>query len=208
MPELPDVEGFRRRFARHALGRPVRGVEVIDRGLLRNRSAQGLGRALRGREFIEADRHGKWLIGRTGGPLVLPGCETSASLTARAVAPPCAAPSWAGAPPCGVPAVSAPDRPAPGPSLAAACGRAWTGPRRSEEQGDHDHGTPQPESGRPAQRATILPRLPVSGNPGPAQRRPAISASAASGRPRGSAAPCPSSSVPRSRATPPRGAAR
>ena len=38
MPELPDVEGFRRHVARHALGRPVQRVEVPDRDLLRNRS--------------------------------------------------------------------------------------------------------------------------------------------------------------------------
>lgn len=71
MPELPDVEGFRRRLARHALGKPVRSVEVIDRDLLRNTTPQGVGRALRGRRFTEADRHGKWLIARTAGPMVL-----------------------------------------------------------------------------------------------------------------------------------------
>jgi formamidopyrimidine-DNA glycosylase len=31
MPELPDVEGFRRVFARHAVGRTVERVEVLDR---------------------------------------------------------------------------------------------------------------------------------------------------------------------------------
>lgn len=71
MPELPDVEGFRRRFARHGLGKRVERVETVDRDLLRNTSPQGIGRALRGREFTEADRHGKWLIARTGGPLML-----------------------------------------------------------------------------------------------------------------------------------------
>lgn len=71
MPELPDVEGFRRRFARYAVGRRVLGVEVVDRDLVRNRSPQGLGRALRAREFTAAERHGKWLIARTGGPALL-----------------------------------------------------------------------------------------------------------------------------------------
>lgn len=71
MPELPDVEGFRRRFARYAVGRRVRSVEALDRDLLRNSSPQRLGRALHGRRFTAAERHGKWLIARTGGPALL-----------------------------------------------------------------------------------------------------------------------------------------
>jgi formamidopyrimidine-DNA glycosylase len=62
MPELPDVEGFRRIFGRHAAGKRVRGVHGVDRSLLRNASAAGLGRALRGRRFARPDRHGKLLI--------------------------------------------------------------------------------------------------------------------------------------------------
>jgi formamidopyrimidine-DNA glycosylase len=44
MPELPDVEGFRRYLARHAQGRRIERVEVPDAELVRNRSAQALGR--------------------------------------------------------------------------------------------------------------------------------------------------------------------
>ena len=71
MPELPDVEGFRRYFRRYAAGRRVKGVRVLDRTMLRNSSAQALGRALRGRRLEQPRRHGKWLIAPAGGPLVL-----------------------------------------------------------------------------------------------------------------------------------------
>ena len=66
MPELPDVEGYRRYLARHAQGRRIERVEVPDAELVRNRSAQALGRALRGARFAEPRRHGKWLIAPAG----------------------------------------------------------------------------------------------------------------------------------------------
>jgi formamidopyrimidine-DNA glycosylase len=62
VPELPDVEGFRRYFARHAAGHRVKAVRVRDRPLVRNTSPQGLGRALTGHRFSKPLRHGKWLI--------------------------------------------------------------------------------------------------------------------------------------------------
>ena len=65
MPELPDVEGFRRVLARHAVNKPIRRVEVRDRGVLRGTSAPQLARALRGRRFRRPQRHGKWLVART-----------------------------------------------------------------------------------------------------------------------------------------------
>jgi formamidopyrimidine-DNA glycosylase len=71
MPELPDVEGFRRYFARYAEGRRIRGVRVPAPDVLRNTSPQGLARALRGRRFVHPRRHGKWLLAPTGGPTVL-----------------------------------------------------------------------------------------------------------------------------------------
>ena len=71
MPELPDVEGFRRYFARHAAGRRISSIAVADRAMLRNTSPQGLGRALSGRRFSKPQRHGKWLIAPTGGPQAL-----------------------------------------------------------------------------------------------------------------------------------------
>ena len=71
MPELPDVEGFRRGFAAHAEGRQIRGVRSVDRGMLRNSSPSGLGRALKGRRLASPRRHGKLLICATDGPALL-----------------------------------------------------------------------------------------------------------------------------------------
>jgi formamidopyrimidine-DNA glycosylase len=71
MPELPDVESYRRFFARHAAGRTVRRVVVPDPTILRNATPQALDRALRGRTFEEPERIGKWLICWTDGPALL-----------------------------------------------------------------------------------------------------------------------------------------
>ncbi|HEX2030161.1 MAG TPA: DNA-formamidopyrimidine glycosylase family protein [Actinomycetota bacterium] len=71
MPELPDVEAYRRRLSRHARGRRVRRTVVTDPGILRNVGARALDRALQGARFEEPERHGKWLIAWTTGPAVL-----------------------------------------------------------------------------------------------------------------------------------------
>ncbi|MBV9310125.1 MAG: hypothetical protein JOZ73_04805 [Solirubrobacterales bacterium] len=62
MPELPDVEGFRRYLLKHATDRTVVNLEVPDPAIVRNRSAQALRRALSGASFGVPQRHGKWLI--------------------------------------------------------------------------------------------------------------------------------------------------
>jgi formamidopyrimidine-DNA glycosylase len=62
VPELPDVEGFRRFYSRHAEGRAIVRVEVPDPALVRNRSRRSLVRMLVGRRFGPGRRHGKWLI--------------------------------------------------------------------------------------------------------------------------------------------------
>jgi formamidopyrimidine-DNA glycosylase len=62
MPELPDVEGFKRYFARHAAGRRIETVSVPNPAILRNTSPQGLGRALTGASFGRPRRIGKWLV--------------------------------------------------------------------------------------------------------------------------------------------------
>lgn len=66
MPELPDVEGFRRYLAHHAQGKRIVRVEAPDPVLVRNRTPQALGRALAGKRFAAPDRHGKWLIAPAG----------------------------------------------------------------------------------------------------------------------------------------------
>ncbi|MGH3388580.1 MAG: Fpg/Nei family DNA glycosylase [Actinomadura sp.] len=70
MPELPDVEGFRRVLAEHT-GAPIRAVRVYDPGVLRGVSARRLGDTLRGRRFEDPRRHGKWLIAPVGGPVLI-----------------------------------------------------------------------------------------------------------------------------------------
>ncbi|MEU0190837.1 DNA-formamidopyrimidine glycosylase family protein [Streptomyces afghaniensis] len=71
MPELPDVEGFRQVLESCAKGRVVRRVEVRDAGVLRGVGVRGLRDALEGRRFGTPERHGKWLLARTGGPTLV-----------------------------------------------------------------------------------------------------------------------------------------
>lgn len=71
MPELPDVEGFRRELAGALPGRRVRHVRVRDPGVLRNTTARALARRLDGHRFGAPRRHGKWLILPTDGPTLL-----------------------------------------------------------------------------------------------------------------------------------------
>jgi formamidopyrimidine-DNA glycosylase len=71
VPELPEVESYRRFFADHATGKPVRRVEVLDQAIVRNAPAESVNAALRGRRFEEPRRHGKWLICPAGGPSLL-----------------------------------------------------------------------------------------------------------------------------------------
>lgn len=71
MPELPDVEGFRRALADTLPGRRVREVDVRDQGVLRNTTARALARNLVGHRFTAPRRHGKWLILPTDGPILL-----------------------------------------------------------------------------------------------------------------------------------------
>jgi len=71
VPELPDVEAYRRFFLRHAAGRRVLQVVVPDPTIVRNATPAALDDALRGRRFAEPERHGKWLLAWTDGPALL-----------------------------------------------------------------------------------------------------------------------------------------
>jgi formamidopyrimidine-DNA glycosylase len=71
MPELPDVEGFRRVLETCAKGRVIQRVDVRDAGVLHGVSARRLSDALEGRRFTKPERHGKWLLARTGGPTLI-----------------------------------------------------------------------------------------------------------------------------------------
>lgn len=71
MPELPDVEGFRRRLERHGRGRRLHEVEVLDPGVVRNTRPATLRRALARRRLERPERRGKWLLAPTDGPTLL-----------------------------------------------------------------------------------------------------------------------------------------
>ncbi|KUL20687.1 Fpg/Nei family DNA glycosylase [Streptomyces regalis] len=71
MPELPDVEGFRNVLKSCAKGRIIQRVDVRDTGVLRGVSTRRLRDAVEGRRFTEPERHGKWLLARTGGPTLM-----------------------------------------------------------------------------------------------------------------------------------------
>jgi formamidopyrimidine-DNA glycosylase len=66
VPELPDVEGYRR-VATKASGRRIEHVDLLDRTLLRG----GRPNAVEGERFGEFERHGKWLIVPAGEAEVL-----------------------------------------------------------------------------------------------------------------------------------------
>ncbi|HEY2323280.1 MAG TPA: DNA-formamidopyrimidine glycosylase family protein [Thermoanaerobaculia bacterium] len=65
MPELPEVEGFARYFAQHALRQPITRVRVRDERILGVRK-ETLSRALRGHAFERVQRHGKHLFAEAG----------------------------------------------------------------------------------------------------------------------------------------------
>ena len=72
MPELPDVEGFRRVIAEHGTGRRITSVRVADSQVLHDVGPGELGETLTGRSFGEPERHGKWLVvPLSGRPLLL-----------------------------------------------------------------------------------------------------------------------------------------
>ncbi|WP_405591087.1 Fpg/Nei family DNA glycosylase [Streptomyces sp. NBC_01190] len=72
MPELPDVEGFRRVLRECGQGRVIEKVAVADAGVLRDVSARRFRAGLEGHRLSAPERHGKWLIARTDdGPALL-----------------------------------------------------------------------------------------------------------------------------------------
>jgi formamidopyrimidine-DNA glycosylase len=62
MPELPDVERFRRYFNRTALHKKIERVEVENDKVLAGVSKKELTRRLKGRSFESSDRHGKHMF--------------------------------------------------------------------------------------------------------------------------------------------------
>src|SRR5438128_8800937 len=58
MPELPEVEMFKRYFEQHALGQTIAGVRVLDERICGTRNLD----RLIGRTFRSVRRHGKHLF--------------------------------------------------------------------------------------------------------------------------------------------------
>jgi formamidopyrimidine-DNA glycosylase len=73
MPELPDVENYRRVLARNGLRKTIQRVVVRDARILGRLSARKFASRLHGRQLIETRRHGKHLLARIdrGGWLAL-----------------------------------------------------------------------------------------------------------------------------------------
>ena len=64
MPELPDVQGFKRYLDATSLHQRITGVDVQSAYVLKGVSAPELTRRLKGRRFESSRRHGKHLFVR------------------------------------------------------------------------------------------------------------------------------------------------
>ncbi|HEY8400758.1 MAG TPA: DNA-formamidopyrimidine glycosylase [Cytophagaceae bacterium] len=62
MPELPDVEIFRRNLEASSLNKKVSRVEVKDKKILHNTTEKQLNDLLAGKKFMSSKRHGKYLL--------------------------------------------------------------------------------------------------------------------------------------------------
>jgi formamidopyrimidine-DNA glycosylase len=72
MPELPEVETFKRYLESTSLHQRIANVEVRDAYILKGLSPRELARRLKGRCFENSHRHGKHLFVRAGGDLPSP----------------------------------------------------------------------------------------------------------------------------------------
>jgi len=71
MPELPEVETFKRYLDSTSLHQRITRIEVRDAYVLKRVSARELARRLKGRRFERSHRHGKHLFVRAGDELWL-----------------------------------------------------------------------------------------------------------------------------------------
>src|SRR5262249_5496606 len=71
MPELPEVETFKRYLDSTSLHQRIANVEVQDSYVLKRVSARELTRRLKGSRFENSQRHGKHLLVRAGNKLWL-----------------------------------------------------------------------------------------------------------------------------------------
>jgi len=73
MPELPEVETFRRYFDRTSLHQKIKEIRLYSPEMIRGISPKKLREELKGHEFVSTGRHGKYLFAQldTGKNLVL-----------------------------------------------------------------------------------------------------------------------------------------
>lgn len=71
MPELPDVEVFKRYFDSTSLHKKIKDVEVHTRAILENISPQRLESSIKGHRFKSTRRHGKYLFAEVTGGNIL-----------------------------------------------------------------------------------------------------------------------------------------
>ncbi len=67
MPELPDVEAFKKYMDATALHQQIKGVRVAEERVLRDISAGKLRKGLKGHELDHTKRYGKHLLANLGG---------------------------------------------------------------------------------------------------------------------------------------------
>ena len=66
MPELPDVEVYKRYFDSVALHQPISRIDIAARRIIAGASSRELERALVRQAFESTERHGKYLFARIG----------------------------------------------------------------------------------------------------------------------------------------------
>lgn len=65
MPELPDVEAFKRRIEKKALRKSVQRTTVHDERILDDMTASGLGRRLKSKSFTATHRRSRCSLSAT-----------------------------------------------------------------------------------------------------------------------------------------------
>ena len=65
MPELPDVEVFRKYMDSSALHQKIKKVHVLDDSVLRKITPRSFQKSLKNRSFVETSRHGKYMFVKT-----------------------------------------------------------------------------------------------------------------------------------------------
>ncbi|MCF7870578.1 MAG: hypothetical protein K9L94_00570 [Candidatus Omnitrophica bacterium] len=71
MPELPDVEVFKRYLSRTSLNKKIKKIEIDTPKIVEGKSLSKLKKELKGKKFTTAERVGKNLFVKTGGKWLL-----------------------------------------------------------------------------------------------------------------------------------------